>query len=467
MKAVRTSDTRLPSSFRDPSGFLFRSDGVLYRQVNGAYAESYVQLRRSGLYDELVGEGLLVPHQEVDRVLAATEDAWKVLRPDDLDFVSYPFEWCFSQLRDAALLTLEIQRRALEHGMVLKDASAYNVQFRGGKPVFIDTLSFERYEEGRPWVAYRQFCEHFLGPLALMSHVDPRLGRLLAIHVDGVPLELVARLLPLRSRLRPSLLLHIHLHAAGQRHLKRRAVDRDTRAVSRPRLKALLGSLRSAVEGLAWSGRTPWVDYYAESGHYSRAAARRKLELVDEYLGLVNPRTAWDLGANTGRFSEVASRRCELTVSFDADPGVVEHLYRRCRDEDRSDLLPLCMDLANPSPGLGWAHDERDSLLERGPADVVLALALVHHLRLAHNVPFPLLARFLHRAGRWAVVEFIPKDDPRVVEMLALRADVFADYTRDGFEAAFDPWFEPVRRDELPESGRALYLFRGREGHGG
>ena len=207
----------LAGSFRDPSGFVFERQGELYRQVNVIHAEHYDHLVASGLYDHLVRSGLLIPHQEVEIPASEPTRAYRVLKPERIDFVSYPYEWSFGQLRDAARVTIKAQAAALDHGMSLRDASAYNIQFQRGHPLLIDTLSFEKLPEGSPWVAYRQFCQHFLAPLALMSHRDVRLGQLLRIHLDGIPLDLAVRLLPWRTRLRPSLLLHLFLHARSQR----------------------------------------------------------------------------------------------------------------------------------------------------------------------------------------------------------------------------------------------------------
>ena len=203
-------------SFRDPSGFMFQREGVWYRQVNPSYQADYDRLMASGLYQELVAGGLLIPHQEVALELASTDGAYKVLQPEALQFISNPYEWSFGQLKAAALATLAAQKIAFEHGMTLKDASAYNIQFVDDRAVLIDTLSFEQYREGSVWTAYRQFCQHFLAPLALMAYTDIRLSQLLRVYIDGVPLDLAAKLLPLGSRLRLSLLMHIHLHARSQ-----------------------------------------------------------------------------------------------------------------------------------------------------------------------------------------------------------------------------------------------------------
>ena len=219
-------DRTHPASFRDPGGFLFVEGGVLYRQVNSVYKDDYDLLLRSGLYKTLTDAGLLVSHEEVSTDPPDPRIAYKIIRPEPIPFISYPYEWCFSQLKDAALATLEIQRQALAHGLSLKDASAYNVQFLDGKPVLIDTLSFEKLRL-KPWVAYRQFCQHFLGPLLLMGLKDSRLGQLSRIFLDGVPLDLTSRLLPRRTRLRPGILMHIHLHAASQKHFASKTIARQ------------------------------------------------------------------------------------------------------------------------------------------------------------------------------------------------------------------------------------------------
>jgi hypothetical protein len=205
----------LPSSYRDPSGFVFRHDGTLYRHVAPSYAPHYDALLASGLYRELVGANLLIPHREMSDGELPSPGAYRILAPQQLAFVSYPYEWCFGQLRDAALCTLEVQRRALARRMTLKDATAFNVQFLHGRPLLIDTLSFERYREGSPWVAYRQFCEHFLAPLFLMARVHPDAGRLFRPYLDGVPLTVAGRLLGIRALLAPGALLHLHLHATS------------------------------------------------------------------------------------------------------------------------------------------------------------------------------------------------------------------------------------------------------------
>lgn len=452
------SEDTLPSSFRDPAGSVFRRDGVLYRGIRAAGRPHYEALMSSGLYDELVADGLLVPH---DEVLAAEAPAgWdKVIRPTEIPFVSYPYEWCFSQIKDAALATLEIEKRALRRGLTLVDASAYNIQFLGGRPTLIDTLSLRTYEPGEPWTAYRQFCQHFLAPLALMSFRDVRLSGLARVHIDGIPLDLASSLLPVRSRLRPSLLLHLHLHARSQRRYEGRAVRVARGRVPLRSLLGLVDSLEAGTRRLRWRpAGTEWAGYYDDT-NYTEEGLAEKRGAVEAFVAAVRPRTVWDLGGNVGTFSRVAAASGAQVLSFDVDPACVERSYLRARAERETLVLPLLMDLANPSPGTGWENAERLSLVERGPADAVLALALVHHLAIGNNVPLDLIARFLARAGRSLLVEFVPKTDSQVRRLLVVREDIFEGYTAEGFERAFGEFFVIDRRIPLAGSERVLYAL--------
>jgi len=458
------NDAPLGASYRDPSGFVFRRNGELLRQVNQSYREDYQTLDQSGLYRSAIEAGRLIPHEEIDTPLADPSVGWKVIRPREIGFVSYPYEWCFSQLKDAALATLQIQKDALAHGMSLKDASAYNIQFHEGKPVLIDTLSFEKYEEGKPWVAYRQFCQHFLAPLALMALRDVRLNQLLLTNIDGIPLDLASELLPLWSRFRLSLLIHLHLHAKMQRkHASSTEKPATTRKLGRTQLMGLIDSLESAVGRLTWNpGGTEWADYYQDT-NYSSAAMDHKRKLVAEFIDATGPRSVWDLGANTGEFSRLASERGIPTVASDIDPAAVEKNYLRVKNRSEKHLLPLLMDLTNPSPAIGWNNAERMSLAERGPADLVLALALVHHLAISGNVPLGHVARFMHRVARNLVIEFVPKTDSQVSRLLVVRRDIFTGYTREGFELEFSRYFAIQRKEQVGDSQRVLYLMSRRE----
>jgi ribosomal protein L11 methylase PrmA len=454
---MKVSTETLGASFRDPSGFLFTRDGQLYRQVNQAYRADYDLLFSSGLYQRLIAEGLLIPHTEVSVEPADAKFAYKIIAPERLAFISHPYEWSFSQYKDAALATLGIQKIALAHGLSLKDASAYNIQFHRGRATLIDTLSFEKYVEGKPWVAYRQFCQHFLAPLSLMAHCDIRLGQLMRVHIDGLPLDLTSRLLPGKTRWQMPLLLHIHLHAASQKRFSSSAVKAEMQSFGKPAMLGLIDSLESGIGKLNWKPQgTEWGGYYDQT-NYTRAGLAHKEKLIAEFLDQIQPRSLWDLGANNAHFSRIASRRGIPTIAFDIDPGAVEMGYR----DNRSDpnLLPLLLDLTNPSPAIGWHHRERQSLLERAPADAIMALALIHHLAISNNVPLARVAGFFAELGRWLIVEFVPKSDSQVQRLLAARQDIFPDYTIDGFEAAFAQRYKIRRIEAIQDSERRLYLM--------
>ena len=460
------TDDTLGASFRDPSGFVFEREGVLYRQVNRNYAADYDRLRSSGLYDALVERRLLIGHDEVSVAPTGRGDPYRIIQPRRVPFVSYPYEWCFGELKDAALATLEIQRIALDFGMTLKDASAYNIQFDQGRPVFIDTLSFEVYREGMPWVAYRQFCQHFLAPLALIAFRDVGFGQFARVELDGVPLALARSLLPARAWLRIQLFLHIWLHAGFQRRFEG-AASEDAKApkqrpLSRKNLGNLLAGLQSACASLDWKPEgTEWADYY-EGDSYTDEGDQDKAAVIAGHLDRIRPAEVWDLGANTGRFSRIASERGIYTVSFDVDPACVERNYRAARRSKETQLLPLVMDLVNPSPALGWAHEERCSLAERSSADLLMALALIHHIAISNNVPLTRIASYFARLAQHLIIEFVPKSDPKVKILLATRGDIFPAYTQEGFEEAFSNAFEIVDVHPVKGSERTIYLMRRR-----
>ncbi|MEA2461542.1 MAG: hypothetical protein QOH90_1719, partial [Actinomycetota bacterium] len=337
------------------------------------------------------------------------------------------------------------------------------------RPVLIDTLSFEQLKEGAPWIAYRQFCQHFLAPLALMSYRNPALGQLSRIHIDGVPLDQAAELLPFRARFRMPLLLHIYLHARSQRKhsSKSTPVGKEEapqkRAFTMQAFKGLIESLRGVIAKMEPAkGDSHWIDYYAEASHYSSASADHKRELVAAFIEQAGPQTVWDLGANTGAFSRISSERGIRTIAFEMDPQSVGEAYRQAKANGDENLLPLVCDLTNPSSGLGWAGEERMSLAERGPADLLLALALIHHLAIANNVPLGKVADYFATLGKRLVIEFVPKTDEKVQHLLASREDIFPTYTREGFEEAFKGRFDVERVEEIKGSERVLYLMRAR-----
>ncbi|NQT66775.1 MAG: SAM-dependent methyltransferase [Actinobacteria bacterium] len=459
MQKIKASKVE-PSSFRDPSGFLFYIEDRIYRQINKTYKENYNHLMNSGLYKTLVDAGLLIPHIETDISGPEPDKAYKIIKPESIPFISYPYEWCFAQLKDAALTTFKIQKIALDFEMTLKDCSAYNIQFVKGKPTFIDTLSFEKYHEGQPWIAYKQSCQHFIAPLALMSYRDIRLNQLFRIYIDGVPLDLASSLLPSSTNFKVSLLSHIHLHAKSQKHYADKAVKISGHKISRLSFMGLIDNLESTTRKMNWKAKgTEWADYY-EDTNYSIDAINHKKKIVADFLDKTNPGIVWDIGANEGLFSRIASDKKMLTISFDIDPAAVQKNYLQSVKNNEEYILPLLLDLTNPSPGIGWENTERISLMHRGPADTVFSLALIHHLAISNNLPISKIANFFSLICDSLIIEFVPKDDSQVQRLLSTREDIFPDYTQQAFENEFSKYFIINSTIKIKESKRTMYLMK-------
>ncbi len=432
-------------------------DDVIMRHVQPSYKENYDLLLSSGLYKELTQAELLVPHEEVT---LDCESAYKVLSPQKIEFISYPYEWCFSQLKAAALATLQVQKLALKYGMTLKDSSAYNIQFQKGLPLLIDTLSFVKYNEGTPWPAYRQFCQHFLAPLALMSYRDLRLNRMLQTYIDGIPLDLACSLLPKRTWTNFGLVTHLHFHSMALQHYSDSKTQKQRSAVTKTSTLGLIEHLISTVESLKFPVQSStWSNYY-EDNNYTADAILQKQQVVTDFLKSVSPSVVWDLGCNTGVFSRLVSAMGIRTIAMDSDPVCAEYNYKHALKDHSQKLFPLVIDLTVPSPYIGWANEERMSLTSRGPADTVLALALIHHLSVANNVPFSHIAKFMANICQSLIIEFVPRTDSQTQRLMASRDSRFSGYTQENFELEFRQYFSIEERAQLTESERAIYLMK-------
>lgn len=454
------SRVREPASFRDPSGHVFVENGVVRRQVNATYFSQYDTLMTSGLYAALTSSSLLIPHE----LLEETPDR-KVLQPEQLPFITYPYEWSFSQLKDAALLTLNLHLTALNHGMILKDATAFNVQFLRGKPVFIDTLSFDLYRDGAPWVAYGQFCRHFLAPLLLMKHVASELIRLQTIFLDGIPLEIASALLPGKTHLSPQVKLNIHMHAKSLGKHKEKFATQERPKLSLSSQKNIVNSLISYIDGLHQKTRTEWGDYYNIT-NYDDAAFRFKETAVQRWVKQIGAKRLWDVGGNDGHFSRLVQDDCDLVLCTDIDPVAVDKNYLTAKKRSETKLIPLVIDYKNPTPGLGFGNEERQSLevrAKRFRPDCVLALALVHHLSISDNCTFEMLAESFNSYANHLIIEFVHPTDSWAAKLLDSKRDakhLFAFYNKENFERTFARVFHIVEQLTVPASERTLYLMR-------
>jgi ribosomal protein L11 methylase PrmA len=453
-----TTRSSVGASFRDPAGHIFLEGDEIFRQVNQVGLADFALFETSGLYSALIRKNLIVAHDTVH-----SSDDHIIIKPERIDFITYPFEWSFSQLQDAALLTLTLQSMALKHGMTLKDASAYNVQFQAGKPVFIDTLSFEKYNPGEPWQAYRQFCQHFLAPLALMAHSDLSLQQLLRINLDGIPLPLASKLLPAKAKIRPGIAMHIVLHSKAQ---QAKASDHTPRAtqqalVTQKNLEAIIDSLQRTVKSLKLpKTSTEWGDYYANNTNYSSSAAQKKSDLIVALLKPLAIKKVLDLGGNNGEYSRPLHKLGITTVCTDIDPNAVEANYQTVKKHSEDLMLPMLVDLTNPGGLLGWQNNERSSIQERLQCDATMALALIHHLAISNNVPLGLIAECFAAFSPYVIVEFVPKSDSQVQKLLATRKDIFPDYHEAGLKDAFKDRFDLVQESPVTGSDRTLYLFQ-------
>ena len=446
------------SSFRDRSGFLFYYENEIYRIINFSYKKQYEKFMNSELYQKLEEKNLIISHSEIEN-LDIDCDYYKIIKPEKIPFISYPYEWSFSQLKDAALLTLRIQKAAMKYGMTLKDGSAFNIQFHNGHPIFIDTLSFEIYEEGQIWKPYKQFCQHFLAPLALISKKDVRLNLLSKTFIDGIPIDLAAKLLPKTTFGNFGLMAHIHAHAKSQKHYEDKDAKIKQKTLSKRSFEGLIESLKSSIEKMTWNeNNTEWGDYYSDT-NYTEKSFEEKKQFISLAIDQVKPKLVWDMGANTGVFSRLASTKGINTISYDIDPLAVEKNYLLSSQNSEQNILPLILDLTNPSSGIGWNHNERMSIIQRGPADMVFALALVHHLAISNNVPLNKIAEFFSQISKFLIIEFVPKSDSQVKRLLLTREDIFENYDEKNFEIEFSKFFKIINSKKILDSERTIYIM--------
>jgi hypothetical protein len=462
-----------PGSFRDRDSRVVVAPDAVYRVLSGTGAEDWRAFADSALRERLTAEGSLIPTEEVPSdslgdavsgVLGQAPEA--VLRHERIPFVSYPYEWTFGMLRDAALTQLDLELAALNEGLTLKDATPYNVQFRGPAPVFIDIGSFERLREGEPWAGYRQFCMLYLYPLLFQAYRDIPFQPWLRGSIDGITPTEAANVFSLRDRLRRGILTHVALHARLERRYEGREGGDVKEEIKKANfktelIKANVARLHKLVSKLSWkAGDTAWTNY-RQDNTYSDADAERKADFVREAAAGAKPSLTWDMGCNDGAYSRIAAEHSDYVIAFDYDQATVEALYRSLRADDERRILPLVANLSDPSPGLGWRGVERRTLEDRGKPDLVLALALIHHVSITANVPLAEVIDWLAELDATLVIEFPKRDDPMVRRLLSgKREGSNSDYELETFERLLNERFDVERSEQLPSGSRVLYLAR-------
>lgn len=455
-------------SFRDPLSRVFVGDDEVWRGLTAEALADFDALAASAFFAAAIERGDIVATERVEDTSNLPGNWAGVLRHDRIGVLSYPYEWSFEMLRDAAQLQLRLTREALADKLITKDASAFNVQFVGAKPVFIDVGSFERLRQGEPWAGYRQFCELFLNPLYVQALRDVPFQPLLRGRLDGITPGVAAALIGGSGRFRKGVFTHVRLHARAERKYADADRERDVRAELKragfgPALiDAQLRNLQRALDRLSWRQHDSTWSEYGERGHYSDRDLDAKSAFVAESAGVARPGVVLDLGANDGRFSRIAvDAGARSAVAVDSDQLVVDRLYRQLRTEDERRILPLVVDLADPSPAIGWRGSERPSFLDRMRPDLVLCLAVVHHLALTNNVPLDEIVAFLGGFGAPVVVEFPHREDPMTTRLLARkRSGLFDSYDTANWERALEQRFVIEQRVELPSATRTLYRCR-------
>lgn len=459
-------------SFRDCDNRVYIDDTRILRGLNDRAAQNWLSLSDTQFFKDLTASGLVVETKMSDKSL---EDWALVLEHARVDTISYPYEWSFGMLKSAALFHLHVFNRALQNGWALKDASAFNIQWVGTRPIFVDIGSFEPYEEGAPWAAYRQFCMMFLYPLMINAYIGMDFRPLLRSSLDGISPSLASRILGLRCMFKPGVLTHVHLHAKFERRAElldaKEAKDLSedsgqtvsyTKAPhqSKHRLLATIDAMSRLIRKLELPAhRTAWGDYDKEHS-YSDRSFEEKQDFVSKHCAKTRPKIVWDVGSNTGTFSRLAASEANRVLAIDGDGLAIDRLYRSLKAERNTTIIPLVMDLTNPSPNQGWLGQERTSLTRRSKPDLVLCLALVHHLVLTANIPLDSVVSWLRSLGSSVIFEFVDLGDPMAQMLIRRKGGKHHPLSYEDFSSAIAGRFEVTDARKLKRGMRTIYYLK-------
>lgn len=462
-----------PSSYRDRDARVFYDDACgVCRALSARALAEWDAVRQTPFFRQAIDLGHVVRTEQLTNgnlTFESDTEPWAgMLQHEAIPFVSYPFEWSFSMLQDAALLHLDLLDAALAEDFTLKDGTAYNLQWNGIRPVFIDVASFERYAVGQPWAGYRQFCQTFLYPLLLQAYKNVPFQPWLRGRLDGISPQECWNLMSFRDFFRRGVPSHVFLHAWFQSRRELNEVD-STKALAaagfrKDQIRANAQGLKRLLTRLRWSPPASTWSEYAESNSYSAADRRRKENFVRSAIHSRHWGLVWDVGCNTGVYSRIAAENSDQVIAIDADSQAIERLYQSLKSESgsRAPILPLVNNLVDLPGGLGWRGEERKKLADRGQPELTLCLALVHHLVIGHGVPLRDLLTWFADLGTSLVIEFVTKDDPMVQQLLRGRRDNYADYDPVLFEQLLSQLFDVVCTETLESETRTLYFVHTR-----
>ncbi|WP_046757339.1 hypothetical protein [Kordia jejudonensis] len=456
-----TTNSRHASSYRDPSGHVFVENNVIKRVIFPSYFPQYNKLKDSGFFEKAFQHKLLIPHEELEYT-----ETKICIQPEQIPFITYPYEWSFQQYKEAALLTLKLQKYALQNGFSLKDATAYNIAFHKGNAIFIDTLSLDFYVENTPWRAYKQFITHFLGPLLLAKYHGAEFLKTMSNFIDGIPLKMIASLLPKSTKLNPFLYTNIHLLAKYENKHQESAVKATKQAsLSKKGLFNIIDSLYNYIKKLQLKEQSEWGNYYQKT-NYSDTAFQQKSTIINKWIQQLQATTVIDVGGNDGTFVREITTNIELALVGDIDNNAVDQNYYAVKKNKEQNMVPFVIDLLNPSAAIGFQNTERFSFVHRVQEckpDATLALALIHHLSLTGNVPFENSAAFFASFSEHLIIEFPKRNDSYATRLLNAKAefkDQFGHYNLENFENTYTAHFQLIEKKEIIDSERVLYLFK-------
>ena len=456
-------------SFRDPTGHVYRSCNRIYRGMDETAAAYLPELFNEAFFQDFITKKEIV-HSDIlsDKLRAelSSLNHWAIVLEHELiPFISYPYEWSFSMLKDAALLQLEILETSLENGWTLKDVTPYNIQWANGKPVFIDIGSFEPWEDGEPWFGYRQFCSMFLYPLMLRAHKKIDHLPILRTYLDGIPPQEIRKIFHGMSVMKKGVLSHIVLPAKIESSIENQEKDavpakKRERKQSKAMVIGLVQSMARLIRSLKLDiSHTDW-SHYDKNHSYEMGDLEQKKSFVEHYSQSEKLDVVWDIGCNTGSFSKIVSPFAKKVISLDADHDSIEQLYISIKNEPETNILPLVMNLANPSPAQGWQGKERKTLEMRGKPDLVLCLALVHHIRMTANIPLPQFIEWLATLDTALIIEFVNRTDDMVIKLLTNKKEQYKDYNREDFEKSLKKHFSIEDFKSLKDGHRIIYYAR-------